>query len=96
MEDLDWCYRFWQRGWKVFYDPAAIALHVKGGSSGERRRPRQEIAFHRGMGRFFRKFYAPRRSPLVNVAVYLGIYLKLALSLGITFAGRALGGHRAK
>ena len=34
MEDLDWCYRFWQRGWRVVYEPSAVALHVKGGSSG--------------------------------------------------------------
>ena len=33
MEDLDWCHRFWDAGWKVFYEPRAIALHVKGGSS---------------------------------------------------------------
>ena len=96
MEDLDWCYRFWQRGWKVFYEPAAVALHVKGGSSGARRRPRQEIAFHRGMGRFYHKFYAPQRSWLANLAVYLGIGAKLAMSLGITYAGRALGGRRGK
>ncbi len=37
MEDLDWCRRFWQAGWKVFYEPAGVALHVKGGSSGKRR-----------------------------------------------------------
>ena len=39
MEDLDWCRRFWQAGWKVFYEPAGVALHVKGGSSGKRRAP---------------------------------------------------------
>ncbi|MGN6586606.1 MAG: glycosyltransferase family 2 protein, partial [Solirubrobacterales bacterium] len=22
MEDLDWCHRFWDAGWKVFYEPA--------------------------------------------------------------------------
>ena len=21
MEDLDWCHRFWDAGWKVFYEP---------------------------------------------------------------------------
>ena len=62
MEDLDWCYRFWQRGWRVFYEPRGTAVHVKGGSSAGRRGLRQEIAFHRGMGRFYRKFYAPERS----------------------------------
>jgi N-acetylglucosaminyl-diphospho-decaprenol L-rhamnosyltransferase len=91
MEDLDWCRRFWQAGWKVFYEPAGVALHVKGGSSGARRAPRQEIAFHRGMARFYRRFDAPERSPLVNAAVYAGIGAKLALSLAIT-AVRGRGG----
>jgi N-acetylglucosaminyl-diphospho-decaprenol L-rhamnosyltransferase len=84
MEDLDWCHRFWDAGWKVFYEPAAVALHVKGGSSQGRRAPRQEIAFHRGMGRFYRRFDAPHANPLLNLAVYLGIGAKLAVSLAIT------------
>ena len=86
MEDLDWCRRFWDAGWKVFYEPAGVALHVKGGSSGARRALRQEIAFHRGMGRFYRRFDAPERNPLVNAAVYAGIGAKLAASLAITAA----------
>lgn len=89
MEDLDWCRRFWQAGWRVFYEPAAVALHVKGGSSDGRRAPRQEIAFHRGMGRFYRRFDAPEHNPLLNAAVYAGIGAKLATSLAITsLAGR--------
>jgi N-acetylglucosaminyl-diphospho-decaprenol L-rhamnosyltransferase len=81
MEDLDWCHRFWDAGWKVFYEPAGVALHVKGASSGGRRRPKQEIAFHRGMARFYRRFDAPAHNPLLNAAVYAGVYLKLALAL---------------
>lgn len=84
MEDLDWCRRFWDAGWKVFYEPAGTALHVKGGSSGTRRAPRQEIAFHRGMARFYRRFEARRRNPLLNAVVYVGIGVKLAGSLAIT------------
>lgn len=84
MEDLDWCHRFWDADWKVFYEPAGVALHVKGGSSGGRRAPRQEIAFHRGMGRFYRRFDAPEHNPLLNAAVYAGIGAKLAVSLGIS------------
>jgi N-acetylglucosaminyl-diphospho-decaprenol L-rhamnosyltransferase len=89
MEDLDWCHRFWDAGWKVFYEPAAVALHVKGGSSAARRAPRQEIAFHRGMGRFYRRFDAPEHNPALNLAVYAGIGAKLAMSLAITAAGTA-------
>jgi len=84
MEDLDWCHRFWDAGWKVFYEPAGMALHVKGGSSTRRRAPRQEIAFHRGMGRFYRRFDAPGHGPLLNAAVYAGIGAKLGASLAIT------------
>ena len=84
MEDLDWCHRFWDAGWKVFYEPAGTALHVKGGSSGGRRAPRQEIAFHRGMARFYRRFDAPRHNPVLNAAVYAGIGAKLATSFAIT------------
>jgi N-acetylglucosaminyl-diphospho-decaprenol L-rhamnosyltransferase len=92
MEDLDWCHRFWDAGWKVFYEPAGVALHVKGGSSGSRRAPRQEIAFHRGMGRFYRRFDAPEHNPLLNAAVYASIGAKLATSLAITAVRGRAGG----
>jgi len=88
MEDLDWCRRFWDAGWKVFYEPGGVALHVKGASSGGRRRPKQEIAFHRGMARFYRRFEAPEHNPLLNLAVYAGIAAKLAVSLAITAVKR--------
>ena len=86
MEDLDWCRRFWQKDWKVFYDPSGTVLHVKGGSSGGRRAYRQEIAFHRGMGRFYRRFEAGDSPALLNLLVYLGIAANLAVSLAITAA----------
>jgi N-acetylglucosaminyl-diphospho-decaprenol L-rhamnosyltransferase len=87
MEDLDWCARFWRAGWKVFYEPAGTVVHVKGGSSGARRAVRQEVAFHRGMGRFYRRFDAPGSNPALNATVYAGIGAKLLLSLAITALG---------
>jgi GT2 family glycosyltransferase len=80
MEDLDWCYRFHQAGWRVWYDGGATFVHVKGGTSGQHRAARQNVAFHRGMGRFYRKFHGSER-PLEAVAVYAGIGAKLAVSL---------------
>jgi N-acetylglucosaminyl-diphospho-decaprenol L-rhamnosyltransferase len=81
MEDLDWCYRFRRAGWKVWYDGRSSFVHVKGGMSKRRghRSLRANVAFHRGMGRFYRKFYAGRR-PLLDGAVYLAIGAKLAIS----------------
>jgi N-acetylglucosaminyl-diphospho-decaprenol L-rhamnosyltransferase len=81
MEDLDLCYRFAQAGWTTWYEPSATVIHVKAGTSGPVRGPRLNYAFHYGMFRFYRKHYAPERSALVNLAVYLGIGGKLVISL---------------
>jgi N-acetylglucosaminyl-diphospho-decaprenol L-rhamnosyltransferase len=81
MEDLDLCYRFARAGWVTWFEPSVTVMHVKGGSSGRIRRPRLNYAFHYGMYRFYRKHYAPRRSALVNGVIYVGIAVKLGLSL---------------
>ena len=85
MDDLDWCYRFKQRGWTVWYEGSVTAIHVKGGTTVEERRRgrhrglRHNFAFHRGMGRFYRKFYAGK-NPLADTAIYLAIGAKFLLS----------------
>lgn len=81
MEDLDLSWRLARDGWLTFYEPSVRAIHSKGGTTGGRRDARLEIAFHRGMGRFYRKHYAPERRRALNAAVYAGIGLKLAVAL---------------
>jgi GT2 family glycosyltransferase len=81
MEDLDLCRRLRDSGWVTFYEPRSHATHTKAGTTEGRRGPRLNIAFHRGMGRFYRRHEAPHRNALVNLAVYVGIGLKLAISL---------------
>jgi hypothetical protein len=39
------------------------------------------------MGRFYRRFEAPRRNPALNAAVYAGVGAKLAVSLARTALG---------
>jgi GT2 family glycosyltransferase len=80
MEDLDWCRRFHERGWRVLYDGRVTAVHVKGGTAGKRRAWRQNVAFHRGMGRFYRRYESGRR-PIVDAAVYAGVVAKMAASV---------------
>jgi N-acetylglucosaminyl-diphospho-decaprenol L-rhamnosyltransferase len=88
MEDLDWCARFWQRGWRVVYDGRVTALHVKGGSAGQHRALKANIHFHRGMGRFYRRHRAGRNLPL-DLAVYAAIGGKLAFSVVRSALARA-------
>lgn len=80
MEDLDWCYRFWQLGWPVVYWPGAEVVHVKWGSSTAQRSWPVNLAFHRGMWIFYRRNLRPARSWVTSAAVWLGIWLKLGLS----------------
>ena len=96
MEDLDWCYRFKQAGWLVWYEGSVDVVHVKGGGTVTKRqqkrhrRLRQNWAFHRSMGRFYRKFYSGR-SALQDLAIYLAIGLKFSIAaVRSTVARRSL------
>jgi N-acetylglucosaminyl-diphospho-decaprenol L-rhamnosyltransferase len=92
MEDLDWCYRFRQAGWKIVYDGRVSTLHVKGGTTKRRRHRalKQNVAFHRSMGRFYRRYYGGR-NPLFDAAIYLAIGVKLAVAVTrATIARRGL------
>lgn len=83
IEDLDWCYRFRQHGYRVWYEGTVDVLHVKGTTAkggGRHRTPRANLAFHRGLGRFYRRFYSGRR-PALDAAVYAAIGVKLIVSL---------------
>jgi GT2 family glycosyltransferase len=84
MEDLDWCYRFHERGWPVLYWPFVEVIHAKGGSSGHPRRWRTNYAFHRGMWLFYQTHYAPTRPGAVSFLVWLAVWSKLAVSAVIS------------
>ena len=85
-EDLDWCYRIKRAGWRVVYDGRVTTLHVKGGASGQHRRLRQNLAFHRSMGRFYRKHEGGQS--WLDPLVYGGILGKFALSVALSAAAR--------
>ncbi|WP_199624230.1 glycosyltransferase family 2 protein [Paenibacillus alkalitolerans] len=79
-EDIDWCYRIKEAGWKVVYYPKTTVIHYKGASS--RRKPLKIIyEFHRAMVLFHRKHYSRKHSIVVNFLVYAGISTKFLISL---------------
>jgi GT2 family glycosyltransferase len=96
MEDLDLSYRLAQQGWLSWFEPAATVVHVKGGTVGGPRPTRLNWHFHRGMYRFYRRHYAPERSPIVNSLVYVGIAVKLAVSVIQSFLRRSLARLRQR
>jgi GT2 family glycosyltransferase len=76
-EDLDWCWRFRQAGWKILFVPQARAIHKKGRSS--RTMPvRVELYKHLGMIRFYRKFFRYRYPLPLMWAVVAAVWTRFA------------------
>ena len=73
-EDLDWCKRFELAGWNVAFVPKAELIHAKGVSS--KSRPIKVLfTLHKGMNRFFDKFYKQQTSWPLRLFVKAGISL---------------------
>ncbi|BAO43443.1 glycosyltransferase family 2 protein [Thiolapillus brandeum] len=84
-EDLDWCRRFLDAGWKILFVPHVEVTHYQGHCS--RAVPVRVLWHkHRGMLRYYRKFLAPRagilRTAVVVPAIY-GRFLILAVRDGL-------------
>lgn len=78
-EDLDWCYRIKEAGYRIIYYPEVTTIHYKGGSS-KKKRIKTIYEFYRAMYLFYNKHYRNKYSILVTLLVYIGIFLKLILS----------------
>jgi GT2 family glycosyltransferase len=77
-EDLDWCMRFRLNNWLVMFVPDARVIHVLGGCS--RRRPLfVEWHKHRGMLRFYRKFFEKQYPTPLWWLVVLSVWLRFGL-----------------
>ena len=77
-EDLDWCKRVWSHGLKVAFYPGASVVHGKGKSS-QSNPYRVNWYLHKGMLRFYKKFYHGKYGKIVSVFVYLGICIRFCL-----------------
>ncbi len=78
-EDLDWCLRFRNAGWKNYYVPTTRIIHFKGESS--RRSGFDSLRlFYQAMHLFVRKHFAKRSFFLLRWFLVLAIWLRAALS----------------
>jgi O-antigen biosynthesis protein len=83
-EDLDWCYRIQQAGWRIYYTPDTQIIHYKGESTrkGELRYVR---LFYGAMLRFADKHFAGRQSRSVARLIRGAICVRAGLSAGAKF-----------
>ena len=77
-EDLDWCMRFRQQGLKIIFVPSAKITHALG-VCGSSRPIFVEWHKHRGMMRFYRKFFRHQYPFLLMGLVAAGVWLRFGL-----------------
>lgn len=80
-EDLDWCMRFQQKNWKILFVPDAPVIHYQGTCS--QARP-YFVAWHKhkGMLRFYRKFFRDQYPGVLMGLITLGVWLRFAVTVG--------------
>ncbi len=77
-EDLDWCMRFRQKGWKILFVPTSRIGHALGACS-KSRRVFVEWHKHKGMIRFYRKFFRNDYPGVLMGMVVAGVWLRFSL-----------------
>jgi N-acetylglucosaminyl-diphospho-decaprenol L-rhamnosyltransferase len=80
-EETDWCYRFWQAGWKVLFTPAAEFVHVGGATTRQNWGPmfREQV---RGHLRFLAKQRGPKEAERARRLLLVSLRLR-----GLVFPG---------
>ena len=92
-EDLDWCMRFRQKGYRIMFVPDARITHALG-VCGRARPIFVEWHKHKGMMRFYRKFFRRQYPGILMGLVALGVWTRFAIRAGYHGAqrtGRLLG-----
>ena len=91
-EDVDWCYRFYQAGWPVWYLPQVSIIHYGGQSSGKRR-GRMEAELYRSRVHFFYKHYGKASGLCLKLLIYGLTLCKMALHGAIRLVTRGRKGR---
>ena len=88
-EDFDWCMRFRQRGWRILFVPSVRITHIQGVCS--RRSPiLVEWHKHRGMLRFYRKFFRHQYPGALMWLVSLGVWGRFGICTAYHLIQRVL------
>ncbi len=79
-EDLDFCKRVFDQGWKTVYVSDAKIIHFGGGSS-KKRRTKSLVNFYEAMWLYYKKHFAPNNLFVINGAIWFGIKARMGLAL---------------
>ncbi len=87
-EELDWCRRIVQAGWRVVYHPAAVVIHHEGQSS-QQVSARRMRYFNRSKVRYFAKHHGAAQAALLRSTLQAQFLWQMGLE-----AAKWLLGHR--
>lgn len=70
--EVDWCYRAKERGWKIYFTPQAEVIH-HGGASTSQAPVKMAIESHRSLKRFYAKHYRNKLPAIVYWFIIMAI-----------------------
>lgn len=82
-EDVDFCRRARDRGYRMRYTPQAVAKHTGGHSLANISLEKHQLYWYRGVLRFSVKHYRSGTARMVCVAVFLGSIPRMLLGLAV-------------
>lgn len=91
-EEVDWCYRFHQAGWEVWYLPQTPIVH-HGGQSTKKRQRRMEAELYRSRVYFFRKHYGKITANCLKILIYTITLVKMLVHRLLRFVTRGRRGR---
>ena len=80
MEETDWCFRMYKKGWKVYHVPDAEVFHLSGYS--KKKTPwKSQIEYYKSLYKFFRKNSSPLSYFSFRILKPCKIFVNLILNI---------------
>jgi N-acetylglucosaminyl-diphospho-decaprenol L-rhamnosyltransferase len=80
-EDVDFCHRLRDKGWKIVYRPDAIFSHSGGHSVSRLAFRDRQSYWYKNLVRYFAKYHGRAQTAILRVGITVGLLLRALLSL---------------
>ena len=92
-EELDLCYRLRRAGWEIWYEPAAVVVHLGGGSA--RRIPAlSEARNYKSRIRYYRLHHGAGAAAVLQAMIFAATAAKIVVNRGLRTVSRGRRGRQ--